>query len=304
MAWFSKKERTPGKHVTLLVMFDASSDPKSFRMRLNLLKALVAAVVVVLLALLGSLAYYYLNAYKIVYYDELKVKYDQLVQDNRRIQSIEREYRKIRQENEKIRIVFGLLGDSLRDQPASYAAPTGSMSSSTDLTMAAGRLPVAAVDQENRYSIQDYAMYARVVPSVMPVNSRFVGRGFNLATALHGTYHPGIDIVAEEGAPVKSAADGWVVLSDWLTDFGNTIILYHGYGFFTVYKHLEATLCKEGTYVKGGDILATLGRTGMTATGAHLHFEVWKDGVPEDPGEYIYQLHDALSVSIKDSITN
>jgi murein DD-endopeptidase MepM/ murein hydrolase activator NlpD len=254
------------------------------------------------LTLIGSLVYYYLNAYKIVYYDDLRIKYDQLVQDNRRIQAIEREYRKIRQENEKIRIVFGLLGDSLRDETAVQTVSSASFSTNSDLTLAAGRLPNTGIDQESRFAIQDYAMYARVVPSVMPVNSRFVGRGFNLA--YQGTYHPGIDIVAVEGSPVKSAADGWVVLSDWLTDFGNTIILYHGYGFFTVYKHLEVTLCKEGSFVKGGDIMATLGRTGMTATGAHLHFEVWKDGVPEDPGEYIYQLHEALSVSIKDSLSN
>lgn len=301
MTLLKKKDRSPSKHVTLLVMFDASSDPKSYRMRLSRLKALMAAASLVLLALVGSLLYYYLNAYKIVYYDELKLKYDQLVEDNRRIQTIEREYRKIRQENEKIRLVFGFLGDSLRGDTSSE---TSFGSSGSELTLAAAKIPTTGLDMESRYAIQDYALYSRVVPSIMPVNSRFVGRGFNLTSSEMGTRHPGIDIVAQEGSPVKAAADGWVVLSDWLTDFGNTVILYHGYGLFTVYKHLATTLCREGTMVKGGDMLATLGRTGITATGAHLHFEIWKDGAPEDPGDYIYPLQEALSVSLKDTVAS
>nr|HNH30624.1 M23 family metallopeptidase [bacterium] len=106
-------------------------------------------------------------------------------------------------------------------------------------------------------------------------------------------------IVAEEGAPVKAASEGRVIVSEWFTDYGNTIVLYHGFGFFSVYKHLQFRLKETDDAVKTGEVIGTVGRTGRLATGIHLHFEIWRDGVPRDPATFIPQIRDALVITVK-----
>lgn len=268
------------------------------------LKLLAGFLAIALLFFTGSLIYYYAYSYKIFYYDDLQKKYDQLVVDNKRIKLIERQYRLVKQENEKIRMVFGLLGnvqDSVGNGPG---RTTVANEKNLDLYSYAddnlSRSQIKGMDQE-RAIPSDYLMYTKIIPSLMPVNSRFISQGFSKGNKMNDLFgnssHLGYDIVAEEGAPVKAASDGWVVMADWLSDYGNTVILYHGFGFFSIYKHAQYLLCREGGFVKGGDIIATVGKTGQLATGTHLHFEIWKDGIPQDPAEYIPQFQDILKVS-------
>ncbi len=285
-------------------MFDASSDPKSFRIRTSRLKILVGFISILLLFLAGSLIYYYAYLYKIFYYDDLQRKYEQLVADNARIKQIERQYRQIKQENEKIRMVFGLLGNISDTGLAGNTKNTAFADKSQETYPAAdenmGKSSLVGMDQE-RMAPSDYLMYSKIIPSIMPVNSRFITQGFSKGNQMNELFgnstHWGYDIVAEEGAPIKAASDGWVVLADWLTDFGNTVIIYHGFGYFSVYKHAQYLMCREGSFVKGGDVIATVGKTGLLVTGTHLHFEIWKDGMPQDPAEFIPQLQDVLKVS-------
>lgn len=285
-------------------MFDASSDPKSFRIRTSRLKFLAGFFGIVLLFLAGSLIYYYAYSYKIFYYDDLQKKYEQLAEDNKRIKLIERQYRQVRQENEKIRMVFGLVGQSqdttaLHSMRQSVTAEKNTDTySNTEENII--RSPLMGMDQEKAVSA-DYLMYSKIIPSIMPVNSRFITQGFSKGNKVNELFgnspHLGYDIAAEEGAPIMSASDGWVVMADWLSDYGNTVILYHGFGYFTVYKHAQYLLCREGAFVKGGEVIATVGKTGLLATGTHLHFEIWKDGLPQDPSEFIPQLQDVLKIS-------
>lgn len=285
-------------------MFDASSDPKSFRIRTSRLKLLAGLLAIAFLFFTGSLIYYYAFSYKIFYYDDLQKKYEQLAADNKRIKLIERQYRQVKQENEKIRMVFGLLGnvqDTILNDPAkkriaaeksveAYSPPEENVSKS----------PLTGMDQE-RAVFSDYLTYSKMIPSLMPVNSRFISQGFSKGNRMNEIFgnspHLGYDIVAEEGSPIKAASDGWVVMADWLSDYGNTVILYHGFGYFSVYKHAQYLLCREGGFVKGGDIMATVGKTGLLASGTHLHFEIWKDGMPQDPADYIPQFQDILKVA-------
>lgn len=285
-------------------MFDASSDPKSFRIRTSRLKLLAGFFGIVLLFLAGSLIYYYAYSYKIFYYDDLQKKYEQLAADNKRIKLIERQYRQVKQENEKIRMVFGLVGqtqDSLGSQLMRQSLPADKTAENySNAEENISRSPLIGMDQEKAVST-DYLMYSKIIPSIMPVNSRFITQGFSKGNKVNELFgnspHLGYDIAAEEGAPIMSASDGWVVMADWLSDYGNTVILYHGFGYFTVYKHAQYLLCREGAFVKGGEVIATVGKTGLLATGTHLHFEIWKDGLPQDPSEFIPQLQDVMKIS-------
>lgn len=100
--------------------------------------------------------------------------------------------------------------------------------------------------------------------------------------------HPGIDLRADVGTPIRAAAGGYVAWTKQGKMYGNYIMLIHPGNFATVYGHLTRFNCKPGTYVERGDIIGfTGGMPGMPgaglSTGPHLHFEVRQDGIPVDP---------------------
>ena len=99
--------------------------------------------------------------------------------------------------------------------------------------------------------------------------------------------HFAIDIVAKENEPVRSVADGVVIFSEWSSDTGYVIILEHNQGYLSVYKHNESLNNVQGDIVQAGDIIGTVGNTGEFSTGYHLHFELWNDGYPLNPQDFI-----------------
>ena len=101
------------------------------------------------------------------------------------------------------------------------------------------------------------------------------------------TKHLAVDVVTVKDAPVKAAADGTVIFAGWTVDTGNVIILEHPNNTLTVYKHNASLSKSQGELVKGGEVIATLGNTGELTTGPHLHFEMWREGYPVDPRDFI-----------------
>ena len=99
--------------------------------------------------------------------------------------------------------------------------------------------------------------------------------------------HYAIDIVTSKDAPVKSAADGTVIFSEWTTQTGYVIIIEHSNNLISVYKHNSQLSKEQGSLVKAGEVIATAGNTGELSTGPHLHFELWSDGYPIDPTNFI-----------------
>ncbi|PAB59665.1 peptidoglycan DD-metalloendopeptidase family protein [Anaeromicrobium sediminis] len=101
-----------------------------------------------------------------------------------------------------------------------------------------------------------------------------------------GKHHKGVDIGAAIGTPIKATGGGKVVYSGWKNGYGKIIILDHGNGFQSYYAHCNSLKAKVGEYVKKGEVIATVGKTGRV-TGPHLHFEVRKNGVAIDPLNYV-----------------
>lgn len=95
--------------------------------------------------------------------------------------------------------------------------------------------------------------------------------------------HLAVDIVSKKSEPVKAAADGTVIFSDFTTETGYVIILKHAHNYVTVYKHNGTLLKKQGDFVKSGEVIATVGNTGEFTTGPHLHFELWSNGYAVNP---------------------
>ena len=102
-----------------------------------------------------------------------------------------------------------------------------------------------------------------------------------------GIKHLGTDIAASTNTPVKAVADGTIVLAEWTVETGFVVVVEHSFGLTSIYKHNSSGLISQGDLVKAGQVLALSGNTGELSTGPHLHFELWSDGSPTNPEDYI-----------------
>jgi lipoprotein NlpD len=102
-------------------------------------------------------------------------------------------------------------------------------------------------------------------------------------------FHDGLDIAAPEGTPIRAVERGEVIYSDELRGYGNMVIVRHGGGIVSVYAHNQVNLVREGQQVARGEIIARVGSTGRV-TGPHLHFEIRKNNLAQDPLLYLPQL--------------
>lgn len=110
----------------------------------------------------------------------------------------------------------------------------------------------------------------------------YISRKYNLPEG-----HFGVDIVAKKNEPVMTVADGTVLLSSWTQDSGYVIAIQHADNLISVYKHNSELLKKVGNFVQGGDVIAIVGNTGELTDGPHLHFEVWYNGDPVNPEDFV-----------------
>lgn len=99
--------------------------------------------------------------------------------------------------------------------------------------------------------------------------------------------HYGVDIVAKKNETIKATLDGTVIFADWTVKTGHVIAIQHHKNIISVYKHNSALLKKSGTFVKAGDPIAIIGESGELTTGPHLHFELWHNGTPVNPLNYM-----------------
>jgi murein DD-endopeptidase MepM/ murein hydrolase activator NlpD len=137
------------------------------------------------------------------------------------------------------------------------------------------------VDSRDRFPIVDNANSNVKLVFFAPLNGN-VTQSFE-----PNSKHFAVDIVADEGSPVKAIADGTVIFSGWNTETGYVIILKHSSNYISVYKHNGNLLKEQSDFVKSGEVIASVGSTGELTTGPHLHFELWSDGYAVNPTKYI-----------------
>ncbi|MGV6844565.1 MAG: M23 family metallopeptidase [Lutibacter sp.] len=137
------------------------------------------------------------------------------------------------------------------------------------------------IERDDRYSLFHQAKKSSNVVFFAPISGAITER-FNI-----NKKHFAIDIAVKEGTPVKAVADGTVIFASWTSDTGNVIIVEHKGGFISIYKHNAILLKQQGDVVQSGEVIASSGNTGEFSTGAHLHFELWYNGQPVNPENYI-----------------
>jgi murein DD-endopeptidase MepM/ murein hydrolase activator NlpD len=135
-----------------------------------------------------------------------------------------------------------------------------------------------------RSQVEKQQALARATPSLWPVAGYI--------SSLYGArrdpftggpdFHSGVDLAASRGTPVKATADGVVKTAGYLGNYGNAIVMDHGYGIGTRYGHLSGFNVRSGERVKRNQVIGFVGATGR-ATSPHLHFEILLNGQPINP---------------------
>lgn len=137
------------------------------------------------------------------------------------------------------------------------------------------------IESRDRFPLSDESQEKLKIVFFAPISGN-ISQLFNSENK-----HFAIDVVAKIGTPVKAAADGTVIFSEWTTETGYVIILKHANNFISVYKHNGTLLKKQGDLVQSGEAIASIGSSGELTTGPHLHFELWSDGYAVNPSNYI-----------------
>jgi septal ring factor EnvC (AmiA/AmiB activator) len=162
---------------------------------------------------------------------------------------------------------------------------------------------LAAAQQELEQLIQTLEARIRAEGEFVPLSGPFAEAAGRLPWPIRGTVigsfgrqrnaehftstiNNGIDIRAPAGTSIRAVADGKVAFRDWLTGYGNCIILNHGGGYYTFYAHASAVLVDVGQVVASGHVIGRVGDTG-SLKGAMLHFEVRRGSQALDPRRWL-----------------
>jgi murein DD-endopeptidase MepM/ murein hydrolase activator NlpD len=141
-----------------------------------------------------------------------------------------------------------------------------------------------------RTGVQQRQALAAATPSIWPVTGWLTSRYGNRRDPFTGgaDFHPGLDISAEYGEPVRATADGTVVVAERNGTYGNLVEIDHGYGIVTRYGHLSRFRAATGQQIHRGDVVGYVGSTGRS-TSAHLHYEILLNGKLTDPMKLLAQ---------------
>lgn len=134
------------------------------------------------------------------------------------------------------------------------------------------------------------------IPSIKPIRRDLYARKIENLSGFGYRLHPihkvqkmhyGIDFNCKEGTPIQATGKGKVIRASYHKEFGNHVVIDHGFGFESTYAHMSEMMVKRGDEVERGVEIGLVGSTG-SSTGDHLHYEIRKNGVRVDPIQYCY----------------
>lgn len=273
-----------------MVSDDETMEPVvDFKVNLTKLSLILVCLILVLMAITAVvIAYTPLREYIPGYTDKTFIERE-VYALNRKADSIERELERkdVYFNNMKMVIEGYPFEDDSLEQRDIYAPLLNfSLDSTNTKPSAVDSAFRADFEEENLYSLNSAA--APTVPRYNGAANFFVP----IVGAITKPYDPseahyGVDIISTENQVIKATLDGTVVFASWTLDYGYIIGLQHEGNYFSVYKHNATLLKKEGNFVKSGEAIAILGASGELSEGPVLHFELWRNGLPLNPTDYI-----------------
>jgi murein DD-endopeptidase MepM/ murein hydrolase activator NlpD len=277
----------------LVIMNDDTFEEKlSFRLsRLNVFVAIGATAIFLVFATTYIIAFTPLREY-IPGYTNLKLNkesYNNLL----KIDSLENEVRSRELYFKNLRLI--LSGQAIIDSVTPYSKDTSKKYNNiTIIKSKEDSILRKQIENENKYDLSSQDLTVENNNQTQNINASI--SGFFYFTPLKGIVingfdasknHYGIDIAGKKNDVIKSVLNGTVVFSNWTLETGYIIGIQHQHNLISVYKHNSALLKKTGDYVKAGDAIAFIGNSGELSSGPHLHFELWYNGSPVNPKDYI-----------------
>lgn len=147
-------------------------------------------------------------------------------------------------------------------------------------------------------NLKNNALMYESIPAIKPCSGTLLTDfGMRMHPILKiNRMHNGVDIITDSGTKVFTTGGGKVAFVGWQNGLGLVVEIEHGFGYRTVYGHLQTTRVKEGQVVNRGDLIALSGSSGSLATGPHLHYEVRHNGIPLNPQNFIYDDVDLFEI--------
>jgi murein DD-endopeptidase MepM/ murein hydrolase activator NlpD len=180
------------------------------------------------------------------------------------------------------------MGGTLPGAPGSVVGPvikSGFGSTDTALAVLSELLGAMSSRLDSvRDTVERRHALAAATPSIWPV-AGWLSSSYGTRTDPFNdekSFHPGLDISADYGTPVLATADGTIENAGLSGNYGNMVVVDHGFGITTKYGHLSRIAVGSGQQIKRGDILGYVGSTGRS-TGPHLHYEIWMNGHLTNP---------------------
>ncbi len=268
-----------------------AANTKSAKISRTVIIGGITGIVLAIAALTSALLFFTpISRYLPVSDGQISARYgNQLLDVQERLTNLSQEVLVLREYNRKLRFALGQgeAKDSIAAELLQPNVESGKVAAITHSDEPGNE----KVESEIRENISQRKILSQVLfekeksfqpqfPLIAPV-SGVVSRIF---FAEQG--HFGVDFAGKIGALIVAPADGFVVFSGWTPDDGFVLMISHGGGYLTQYKHNQNVLKSAGDFVRRGETIALLGNTGKTSYGPHLHFEVWKDGQPRNPSDY------------------
>jgi len=281
------------KKITFLIIPDTYTEPISFKLSIRALRIIVPLGVMLVIHIIVGGVFYWKYARARAENIQLKTENLKLEEDNKKIYKITSDLNRLKQLEEKIKLALGahigVKGSSAETSqkvraPEGRQAPRGSSLPGVEIY----KRPLSLERELKDFKLNDSTYYNLNggFPTLLPVEGVITAE-FKLPSFSSPEKHLGIDIAAPKGSVIRAAGDGWIVFANWTPELGNLVIIYHGLDMFTYYGHNLRILKPEKSFVRRGEPIALLGSSGITSTGPHLHFEIWKGGTPLDPQKYI-----------------
>lgn len=274
------------RHFTVvLVPNEEASESRSFRFKPWQVRLLVTTAIALVIAVFTALLYWTpLAGWLNIPNPELENRYGkEIVALNDRMVTMMEQLLEMRSYNVQLRNALGdrSIADSLRRSGVSLQVERIPAQGGQPSSERATNEPTLMSLPATRVVTTETASATVAFPASFPTTG-YVTRGFE-----PGRGHLGMDIAGKAGTTIIAAADGYVVFAGWTQMDGNMLILSHPGGYLTFYKHAQSLTRTAGTFVRRGDPIGTLGDTGETSQGPHVHFEIWKDGSPRDPSLFM-----------------
>jgi murein DD-endopeptidase MepM/ murein hydrolase activator NlpD len=182
------------------------------------------------------------------------------------------------------------LGDDAADAQKIVNYPFNEFKNSETFELAIGQTLLVPDGVKPEEKVIPRASFGRLTVDAGAVSATgsFIVPASGNVTQRYSFYHKAFDIANRGGGNILAADSGTVILAGWPDNsgYGNRVMIDHGNGFVTLYAHMSLVQVQAGQRVARGNVIGQMGSTGRS-TGTHLHFEVRRGGVLENPGNYL-----------------